>query len=267
MSRVRNFVFTDFVTTAEHREHILTLKVKYICYGVETCPTTNKPHLQGYCELANAKSLSAIKKIFSAPALHIERRKGTAQQAKAYCQKDGEFHEAGTISQQGKRTDINSLYENLENGYNMRDVIGERPMFQHFGIAKQWLTYNEKGRDWLPTIYWFYGESGTGKTRSAMEMFPAAWLSARTLRWWDGYDGHEAVIIDDFRKDFCTYHELLRILDRYAYRVEYKGGYRQLLAKNIIITSCYHPQDVYDTREDLAQLLRRITEIRQFAHK
>ena len=87
------------------------------------------------------------------------------------------------------------------------------------------------------------------------------WESGRNLKWWEGYDAHPNVLIDDFRKDFCTFHELLRILDRYPYRIEVKGTSRQLLAKRIIITCPYHPEIIYDTREDIGQLLRRITKI------
>ena len=85
-----------------------------------------------------------------------------------------------------------------------------------------------------------------------------------TARWWDGYDAHENVIIDDMRKDFCKFHELLRYLHEHPFHVETKGGTRQFLARNIVITSCYSPDQLFETREDINQLLRRIDEIRKF---
>ena len=36
-------------------------------------------------------------------------------------------------------------------------------------------------------------------------------------KWWEGYDGHEVVLLDDIRKDFCKFHELLTLLDIYPY--------------------------------------------------
>ena len=66
------------------------------------------------------------------------------------------------------------------------------------------------------------------------------------------------------RKDFCKFHELLRYLDRYPVQLETKGGTRQLLARNIVITSCYPPEQLFDTREDIQQLIRRIDFIHQF---
>lgn len=85
------------------------------------------------------------------------------------------------------------------------------------------------------------------------------------LKWWEGYDAHENVIIDDFRKDSIQFSSLLRLLDRYAFRVETKGASRQLLAKNIIITCPESPEELFEhTREDIKQLLRRIDEIKEF---
>ena len=46
--------------------------------------------------------------------------------------------------------------------------------------------------------------------------------------------------------------------------VECKGGSRQFLGKHIIITSSYSPEDVYDTTEDINQLMRRIDKIKIF---
>lgn len=84
------------------------------------------------------------------------------------------------------------------------------------------------------------------------------------MKWWEGYWGQSAALIDDFRADFCTYHELLRILDVYPLRLEVKGSSVPSRLTKIYITSPFHPEDVYKTREDIGQLLRRITEIKFF---
>ena len=85
-----------------------------------------------------------------------------------------------------------------------------------------------------------------------------------TGKWWEGYDAQEYVIIDDMRGDFLKFHQLLKLLDRYPYRVETKGSTRQFLATHIFITSSYHPEEMFSTREDIQQLLRRIDEIKMF---
>ena len=112
-------------------------------------------------------------------------------------------------------------------------------------------------------MYWFYGPTGSGKSRCAEEMFPNAYWAMSTGKWWEGYDGQEVVIINDYRKDFCKFHELLNLLDRYPYRVECKGGSRQFTSKTIVITTPLSPEETWENRtsEDLGQLLRRIDNI------
>jgi len=143
----------------------------------------------------------------------------------------------------------------------MKDIVNEVNSFQGIRFAETLLKYIEKPRNWEMEITWIWGPTGVGKTRKAFEESTNPYISMKNLKWWEGYDAHEDVIIDDFRADFCTFHELLRILDRYEYRIEVKGGSRQFVAKRIWITSCYPPDKVYQTREDIGQLLRRITKI------
>ena len=66
------------------------------------------------------------------------------------------------------------------------------------------------------------------------------------------------------RKDFMKFHLLLRLLDRYSYRIQTKGSTRQFVAKTIIITAPYHPDEMYNNREDINQLIRRIDDIKEF---
>lgn len=77
--------------------------------------------------------------------------------------------------------------------------------------------------------------------------------------WFDGYEGEETLIIDDFY-GWCPHSMLLRVLDRYPFRCPVKGGFTWGLWKNVIITSNKHPKDWYekfDWRDDEA-LRRRI---------
>lgn len=87
-----------------------------------------------------------------------------------------------------------------------------------------------------------------------------------TYKWWEAYDGHKVVLIDEFRGDWCKFGELLKLTDRYPYTVETKFGSRQIQATTWYITSCKHPSvvynpDAYDAFEKVDQLLRRIKTI------
>lgn len=130
------------------------------------------------------------------------------------------------------------------------------------------LSFLEKPRERnMPKIFWYHGPTGSGKTKEASRLAEEmhgddVWWSGTTGRWWQGYDGHCCVILDDFRADFCKFHELLRWMDRNPITVECKGGSRQLRAKTFFVTTPYGPRETYAgvTDEAIEQLLRRIRE-------
>lgn len=95
------------------------------------------------------------------------------------------------------------------------------------------------------TVHVFYGETGTGKSRRAWAEagFDAYPKDPRT-KFWDGYQGEENVVIDEFRGGVDIAH-VLRWFDRYPVRVEIKGAGSVLRARRIWITSNLHPSEWY----------------------
>lgn len=94
-------------------------------------------------------------------------------------------------------------------------------------------------------VYW--GPTGTGKTRTAWERGGLdAYPKVPSTKFWDGYQGQETVIIDEFRGDIGI-SNLLRWFDRYPCLVEIKGSSTVLSAKLFIVTSNLHPRDWYPT--------------------
>lgn len=77
--------------------------------------------------------------------------------------------------------------------------------------------------------------------------------------WFDGYDGHDCVLFDDFTGDikFCYF---LQVIDRYLPRVPVKGGFTPWTPKRIYITSNIAPNLWYPdtTPYQKEALLRRI---------
>lgn len=248
----------------------------YFVVGKEICPTTGTPHLQGYVEWNSSKKWTTMHKIFKGRARWTERYKdSTPKQAADYCKKDGDFIEHGEISnpQQGARTDIRALMECISDGMSEIEVFERHPecaMKYIKGMDRYRLLcqkrnakgYNKKN----VRVYW--GETGTGKTRSAIEEFPDAFIvtAGITGLWWDGYDGEECVVIDEFRGNNCPLSMLLTILDGYATQVSIRGGSRILNAKTIIITSNIAPENWYEGADDESRkaLLRRIDTTKKF---
>ncbi len=261
--RSRSYCLTINNYQPEDVAFITNYEAEYLVVGDEV-GESGTPHLQIYFRLKNAKTFSKIKKEFT--TAHIEIAKGDDHQNKAYCSKQNLILEKGTPKQQGKRTDVERIREMVADGNTLRDILQVATSIQSVRMAEIHLKYFERKRNWKPNVYWFYGETGTGKSKLAYEMSVDPYVTLDTIKWWEGYDGHAHVIIDDMRGDFAKYHQLLKLLDRHEYKVECKGGSRQFLAEQIIITSCYSPQQMFTHKaeeEDLGQLLRRITEIRE----
>jgi len=244
-----------------------TENCEYACIGREV-GENGTPHLQMCCEFKHMKSFQWMKKTFKKS--HIEQRKGTKQEASDYCKKDGDFFEIGKLkNENGKRTDINLVRDAVDEGKSMREICDLTNSFQALRYAETLRKYKMKPRNWKPKVFWYWGKTGTGKTRTAMdESNPDdRWVSMDSMKWFDGYDGHSDVIFDDFRPGSCDFSTLLRLLDRYEYRVENKGGSTQFLAKRIWITCPISPEEGYPRRDNdgrLDQLLRRIDIIKEF---
>ncbi|RZK41497.1 MAG: hypothetical protein EOO61_05925 [Hymenobacter sp.] len=123
--RLRNFVFTiNNPVLDENADHVPPswdpVCMSYLGYALER-GTSGTIHWQGYCELRSQKTLQSIK-ILIGGSPHIERRHGTAQQARDYFalpgDKPGESLglpvEHGVLSKQGKRSDLDAVVESVK---------------------------------------------------------------------------------------------------------------------------------------------------------
>ena len=273
--RFRNYVFTLNNYTTEELSHLEKLKCKYIIYGREI-GEQGTPHLQGFVIWNNAKSFNATKKQLSQRA-HIEVCKGTPYDNFVYCSKDGDFTERGERPErvgQGKRNDMIAIKKAIAQNIQIKKCLQNDLIhnYQQLRFAESLQKYYEKPRTFKTVVHWYWGLTGTGKTKTAYEELleeaddpEEIYFSMDTGKWWEGYDGHKYVVIDDMRGDFLKCHQLLKLLDRYPYRVDNKGASRQFVAEKIIITSCYPPELIYqNTDEKIDQLIRRIDYIKEF---
>ncbi|QMW68862.1 replication-associated protein [Crucivirus-402] len=253
---------------------------KYLVFQLERSES-GTAHVQGYCVGHSAKSLEGWKKVIGSRA-HIEGARGTAEENQAYCSKEdsrekleslsddlrsemggGVAYCSGVVPRQGSRSDLGELAKMAADpNVPFRDILesngeGYLKFYKGVGHIRSMVTGK---RTWKSEIYWLYGSTGTGKSRFANAIAPDGYWKEGASKWWDGYHEHEDVIIDDYRRDLCPFHSLLRMLDRYPFSVEGKGVTMNFLAKRIFITT---PKDVFNTwegrtEEDLAQLERRV---------
>jgi len=259
-----SWCFTLNNYTDKEVEYFRQLSCSYMKFGKEV-GASGTPHLQGFVIFKNQYRLSALKKLNDRVSWHCSNSK-YLEQNENYCSKDmNDVFEIDNRTQ-GKRNDMAALTD-LIKVKGKKGVIEEMPFMYvkfHSGIEKLCFALQEP-RSFIPNITWLWGKTGVGKTRYIYDNHDAKniWISGKDLQWWDGYENQEVALIDDFRKDFCKFHELLRIFDRYPYNVAVKGGFRHLNSKFMYITSPYSPSETYTgrTEEDINQLLRRITKV------
>lgn len=244
MSKARGFVFTLNNPTDEDGEALEKIECRYLVIGRET-GESGTFHYQGYILFKNPRSFEAVKKLI--PRAHIEVQKGSYSQAIEYCKKDGDFIERGDCPDQGSAGgDANK--RRFEDAFAAA-ARGEFEAIPGDIKLRFWRTIKEIRKDHMEvpadeadvTGVWIYGPPGCGKSHSARERFPGAYLKMQN-KWWDGYQEQEYVILDDFDSKELGHH--LKIwADRYAFLAETKGGALAIRPKKIVITSNYAPDD------------------------
>jgi len=244
--------------------------IQYVCIGYEV-GDSGTPHVQGFLCFKRPISLLAVKRIPGMQRCHLETCKGSVQQNRDYCSKDGDFHEFGTVPEQGKRSDLERVAALVNEGKDPLTISEECPVEFikfHKGISAL-MSLRSGYRQWKTEVYWYWGPTGTGKSREAFAKAMDAesfYVKDPSNKWWDGYNGQKVVVIDDFRRDFCTFSFLLRLFDEYPMSVEVKGATVNFLAEKIYLTTPKNPVNTWEgrTEEDLAQLTRRITQVVHF---
>ncbi len=283
-SRHRHFSFTQ--NNYETTDMADAVPCRYMVYGKET-GASGTPHLQGHVCFENKKRINPVIKLM--PGCHIAVSKAP-EKSIAYCKKGEqtkeEWEEHGTagpnyglnadVTERGEAPRFNQ--KGIDNGGGAEEqarwkairLAAEEGRFDDIpedirftqdlcidrhrqrGLKKRKLEDTEEKHQW------YYGASGTGKSRKARTENPDAYLK-NCNKWWDGYEEHETVLIEDFDKKHDVLGHHLKIwADRYPFHAEVKGGGTGTIRpKTIIVTSNWHPEDIWTDERDLEPILRR----------
>ncbi len=280
MARYRNVVFTW-----NNPDGMLEFDEETMVYLVyqEEIGESGTHHFQGYCEFTEQLVLSAAKAILGGAQTHIERRRGSQEQAIAYCKKDdtrlagAQPQEFGTPRSQGKRMDLEAFKDEvMGNRKRKRDLLDD-----HFGIMARYPKFydtltmmNRPERSENLVVTLLFGQTGLGKTRSVMEEFGTnpdffvAPLNNGTM-WYDTYDGHSVVLLDDFSgaASHISLCSLLRLLDRYPVLVPTKGSHTWWLPTQVFVTTNLLPKDWFkweNRGEQYKALARRFHKVVEY---
>jgi len=242
--------------------------VTYHVCGKETSESGTL-HAQGFIVFENPKSLAGVKLILPRAHWEIKCKNSSFVQASDYCKKDGDFIERGTLpldpvgKGQVEQERWREIIQLSREG-NWETLAEEYPV--EYGQRLKTLEYIHQKRPqdvktMAPEVKhrWYFGKPGTGKSRRARYEYPDAFIKDPKERWWDGYDGQESVIIDDF--DIYQKNQggdMKRWLDLYPFQAPFKGGYRLIRPKMIVVTSNYHPSEIWDDQITVKAISRRV---------
>lgn len=258
----RNWCFTEYQvdTPLEWPEF-----VRYAVYQLERCPDTGRLHFQGYVEFSKVMRLSGCKKVLSKAHWKPKYKESTREQARDYCLKtdtriDGPWVH-GKWVKDGERTDLQVVTDKIKEGASLKDIFETAPetTLKYTKNIQTLRALYDEAQDSAPEVHVRWGAPGSGKTRFVYENHTDVW-SKPDGDWFDGYEGHEVVLFDDFYGG-VKYNTMLKLLDRYPMRVPIKGSFVQWRPRIIYITSNVPPEEWYTNIADKRALLRRITSI------
>lgn len=239
--RQRNWMFTNY-DLVEYKHEAIT----YAIWQKEMCPKTEKIHFQGYLELKEGKSLKWLKEHIDKKA-HWEPRMGSQQHTINYCSKTESRIEGpwiiGTPKSQGKRTDIEKIFKDIQAGLSDKDILiqseGASAKFErHINYIRRTMIGNITEK---PNVTWIWGDTGTGKSTYVRVHHKDIYKKSNG-KWWDGYIGQDTILWDEF--DFkLEREEFLSITDKWQHRVETKGGTVVLASKNIYFITNKDPSE------------------------
>lgn len=239
----------------------------------ETCPTTGRLHWQLIAGFSKPQRLPAVKRLVCDG--HWEPTRSL--RADEYVWKDATSVE-GTRFELGRkpvRRNISTDWDEIK-ASACAGNLDEIPSDIYVRYYRYFLTKirslqaiaadNRKAIGTEKTVHVYWGRTGTGKSKLAWEEAGMeAYCKDPRSKWWDGYKGETNVIIDEFRGIIDISH-ILRWLDRYPCRVEFKGGSRPLICNTLWITSNLAPTQWYAELDEETRLalMRRLTNIRHF---
>lgn len=251
-------------------------KLEHVIVCKENHHETEGEHYHVYIKFDRRRRIRADDLVFNDRRPNLEVISRTFKKVIDYVKKDGDYLEYGeeAIKLDKKEKLLfalsHSIKDNQESGYFSFSELRTIPILKA-QIDNDWPLDGSKERE----VYWFYGKSGSGKTREAVRMmierYNTNWISltGNLRQFMDPYTGQSGVIFDDLRKGSIVWNQLLVLCDRYRTQVNIKGTTCPWLAELIIITAPCKPEELFvneqgEEWDDMEQLRRRIREVREF---
>ncbi len=272
--KVRSWCFTSFKDELKLAEDDQAFR--YCIAATEICPDTNRRHFQGYLELHSPQRLGRVQRIIGDAVCHCEPRRGSREQARDYCRNLPP--KVGYISHteygiwrpgQGARCDLSEAKASVDNGLSYDEfqdryysISARYPRWVENYFARRLYHASRAWRNIETKLFW--GPTGTGKTRKAIEdagiddlyIMP---VPHSGVVWFNDYRGQKSLLIDEFYGQ-VRYSFLLRLLDGHPMMLQVKGSFTYANWTTVYITSNKSWDEWYTTVPNVDALERRITQ-------
>ena len=211
--------------------------IDYWCFCDEIGLETQTHHTHIYFHAKQGIRHSTLRNLF--PQMDIQVTQGTAQQCRDYIRKEGAYLESEKketnlidtfrewgelpVSKQGKRTDLEKLYDMVKDGYTDSEIIenlGDTAIKYIDKIKKLRYTYltdlYKSNRRLDLKVHYICGKTGTGKTRNILDIFGDKNVFRVTdyQHPFDGYQCEPVIVFEEFRSSLRL-QDMLNYLDVY----------------------------------------------------
>lgn len=273
----------DPITTGKGAE----VEVTFICGQEEMCPTTGSWHKHVYIEFKNKVKFTTLKNKY--PELHIESRKGTAEEARHYAQKDmdcekfpskqgelrnddGQRFSFGTISdtKPGKRTDLENAITDIRAGMKRKDLAekhGSTVVKYHKGLETlaRWARIDLEDEDFDQfqerDCYIWFGVAGCGKSLAAKHIMGDDYFNLdyykpqknnAGLYSFENYMDQKWILLEEFNGKQMGDDILKEMMEPGRVMLPGRGSGSSVLGRHtgVIITSNKDPETWYDKPTD-----------------
>jgi hypothetical protein len=264
-----NYMEVDPPTDDELNFTLQNLKhIKYYIFQLEQGEQGTKHH-QLYLSFSQNQRFSTIKKLF--PTAHIEARKGTHDQAVKYCSKDDTRvnlpNEWGDYLEQGKRTDMLTIYEMINEGFTLKDIREAYPS-QYMRYRNQIHTVHQEvlADKYLSSkrdikVYYISDKAGTGKTKLVYDLYgyDDVYRVFDYEHPFDSYTTQKVLVLDEYRAQFKI-ETLLNLLDRYPLKLPARYSNKVACYDTVFILSNVNIEKQYSYLDDVTKqaLFRRL---------
>lgn len=234
-------------------------------------------HWQVFVHFKNPKRLGGVKKAFDRDDAHCEPA-ASEEKSLEYVWKDDtsvgshtrfEWGNSASVGQ-GKNPvkeliakKVNDCIAEGKNAFACQQILskefdaefvfnGEKiDKYVQRKYREHYLTSDDPQVRESPTIVWFWGDTGSGKTYNALEFIKKRFKGNFHIKtpdvdkWWDGYCGQPCVLFDDFTDQLEPVDFYLRLLDVNVFPLQVKGSTVNINASTFVFTAKYAPNTFF----------------------